>query len=75
MPDPIGEVARLRLADNEVLVVRPRVGRLTSDDAEKLHRACRQLAKRLDVDLERIVILGREVEISVVQADQMSLTP
>lgn len=70
--DLVSEVERLRVADDEVLVVRPK-GFLTTNENGILHRNLRLIASLLGIDIERIVVLDREVELTVVKADQMEL--
>lgn len=72
MSDLIGEVERLRLAADEVLIVRPK-GVLTRHENDQLRAGCKKLAELLNVELDRVLILDRDVTMTVVKAEQVSL--
>lgn len=72
--DLIHEVERLQLRDGEVLVVRPRRS-LFSHEIEMLHGNLAKLARNMGWGPDRILILDRDVEMTVVSAEQQELLP
>jgi hypothetical protein len=70
--DLIAAVERLKLEPHEVLVIRPR-NLLTTSDAAILHRNLDRLAKLLDIDRDRILVLERDVDMTIVEATQEAL--
>lgn len=72
--DLVREIDRLKVADDEVLVVRPR-RMLMRDENERLMQNLRRVATALGWDSTRIVVLAPDIDLTVVKADQMSLSP
>lgn len=68
----VREVARLTVGENEVLVVRPK-GVLTANDFEILRKRLAQMAEVLGIDTRRIVLMGRDLDLTVVKAEQLGL--
>lgn len=68
----ITEIQRLRIEPDEVLVVRPK-GLLTSGEAQVLKKRLAEIGRALGWGLDRIVVLDRDFDLSVVKASQLAL--
>ena len=71
--DLVHEIERLKVADDEVLVVRPR-RMLMRDESDRLMQNLRRIADALGWGPDRIVVLEPDIDLTVVKADQMALT-
>lgn len=69
----IRALERLRLAPDEVLLVRPR-WRLTESARQLLHKNLRLLFEKVGWDPDRVVVVDTDIELTVVKADQMELS-
>lgn len=72
LEDLVREVERLRVADDEVLIVRPK-SILTRAELERLHRNLAHLARACGWPRDRIVVLDRDFDLTVVKAEQVGM--
>jgi predicted O-linked N-acetylglucosamine transferase (SPINDLY family) len=68
----VTEIQRLRIGPDEVLVVRPK-GLMSVSDTQILMRNLKKIAQGLGWDSKRIVVLERDVDLTVVKAEQLEM--